>query len=495
VAHKVELAPRGLRIGGDDVPLTSGALHYFRTERKYWGKCLRAIRDLGFRAVETYVPWGVHELRRGKYDFAGGRDLGAFLDAAGKEGLYAIVRPGPHINAELAWFGFPERIVTDERMQARTARGTPVSLVVPPRGFPVPSYFSTEFRDEVRSWLTAVGEIVAPRLAPDGPVVAVQVDNEHAHFFRSGAYEGDYHPAAVARFREQTGEEPPRRFDAHAPADLAPHLAWLAFREREGVAALAAIAAMLVEAGMGGVPHFHNFPPHDPTTYDVCATEAALAFAGIDFYQGRTQYRRNRHRALYLAGSSRLPYVPELGVGSFPWGPPLTDEDSTCLLLNLLGSGVAGYNAYMLVERDRWYGSPIGPDGLVRPGLAERLRKVNQALAAAGWTGLSREAQVGVIIPRSYGRLALASSHVGPIGPAFAEWMGLSELETARESTFGLDGPVQLEQARWREAILDALGRSHVPFVIVDGSAPPERLARHSALIVPTFDFVERDLA
>ncbi len=486
----VSLRARSLDLDGRELPLVSAAMHYFRVEPRRWGRCLAAVRGLGFRAVESYVPWAVHELRPGKFDFARGRDLGAFVDAAAAEGLAVILRPGPHINAELAHFGLPARIVSDGKLQARTARGTPATLLVPPRGFAAPSYASRAFLDEVRAWYAAVAEVVARRLFPRGPVVALQVDNEHAHFFRSGAYDGDYHPDALARF----AGEPPRRFDARTVEDLAPHLAWLSFREAEAVRALAALRAMLDEVGLAGVPRYHNFPPHEPGVYDVAAAETALDFAGIDMYHPRRDLPRVRRRALYLAGSSRLPYVPEMGVGSFPWGPPLGDEDALGQLLLALMNGVAGYNAYMGVERDRWYGAPISVEGEVRPGLSDKLRALHAALDGAGWTALDRAAPIGVIVPRGYQRLALASSHLGPIGPAFGEWLGVED-GAPREDTFGFAGPVQLEQTAWRDAIVDALSRLHLPFVLVDASAPRELLAKRRALVVPTFEFLDGDLA
>src|SRR6185503_12457699 len=119
---------------------------------------------------------------------------------------------GPHCNAELTGFGFPERILRDEAMLARAAHGGPGWMPAPPRAFPVPSYASAAFREEVGAWYVAVGDVVAPRLAPDGPVVAIGVDNEAQMFFRLGAYEHDYHPDAIAAWREASGldGDPPR---------------------------------------------------------------------------------------------------------------------------------------------------------------------------------------------------------------------------------------------------------------------------------------------
>src|SRR5690606_144696 len=140
---------------------------------------------------------------RGQLDFGEVRpelDLGAFLDLAHELGLFVFLRPGPHINAELTFFGLPGRIVRDEALSARSARGTPVYLHLPPRMFPVPSFASGRFHEEASRWLTAVGTVAAPRMYPEGPIALVQVDNEPSLYFRNGAYEQDYSTEARVAF-------------------------------------------------------------------------------------------------------------------------------------------------------------------------------------------------------------------------------------------------------------------------------------------------------
>ena len=63
------LAARALQLGQQQVPLYSGAVHYFRLKPSAWRPALTALKSLGLPMVETYVPWGVHELRDGSYDF------------------------------------------------------------------------------------------------------------------------------------------------------------------------------------------------------------------------------------------------------------------------------------------------------------------------------------------------------------------------------------------------------------------------------------------
>src|SRR6266540_1615430 len=119
--QRVGLARGGIVLAGETVPLYSASVHYWRLEREVWRSAL----------IDTYVPWGVHETPAGDMDFGEGdprRDVAAFLQMVHELGLLAIVRPGPHINAELTFFGLPERIVWDPACQARSPENNPVML-------------------------------------------------------------------------------------------------------------------------------------------------------------------------------------------------------------------------------------------------------------------------------------------------------------------------------------------------------------------------------
>src|SRR5699024_6659753 len=120
----------GALVAGDErVALHSGAVHYLRLAREDFGPALEAARDAGVTMVESYVPWGVHEIAPGHFDFGQRRpsnDLAAFLAIARELGLFVFLRPGPQINAELTYFGLPRRIVQDTACWARSSQQTPV---------------------------------------------------------------------------------------------------------------------------------------------------------------------------------------------------------------------------------------------------------------------------------------------------------------------------------------------------------------------------------
>jgi beta-galactosidase len=535
----VTVGKRGLRLKTEpELPLLSGAMHYFRVPRRSWPRCLDAFLDLGLTCVESYVPWVVHERERGRFDFGEGprspqgfeRDLGAFLDACAERGLRVILRPGPHINAELTDFGYPARILGDPRCLAVGSRGNPVILPVPPRAFPVPSYASETFHREAATWLKGFGDFVLPWCWPDGPVVAVQVDNELSLFFRTGAYDQDYHPDAIALYRrflarrhpEREGTEleelePPRRFDASDRAGLARHLDWVAFKEWMVTRALSRLAGSLRVTGLDRVVLFHNFIAQRwGTPCSLAAAEETLDLAGLDVYAGKRDYAAVKHHALSLAGASRLPFVPELGCGIWPWWFGYTREDQRNVNLGLLMHGVKAFNLYMLVERDRWYGSPVGTDGQRR---AEHFEEIRRLVAAVdprntgtsdgtehqgrgtepgpelGLWALDRSVEVGILTVRDYERLCLCSALTDPYPPVVLDLLGVGTEDVApSEPTPGLDRPVAREYARVLAAAAAALDRLQVPYHHVDSELPADRLAPYRLLVVPSFAFIDAGL-
>lgn len=472
-----------------ELDLFAGEMHYWRVARGDWRRCLDRMAALGLRVVSTCVPWGEHELRAGHHDWSAERDLGAFLDCVADAGMHAIVRPGPRVSAELAYFGLPRRIVENPALRAVSGRGTPAWLPLPPRMFPVPSYAARGFQSEVRAWLAAVGEVVAPRLAPAGPVIAVQVDHQAQMFYRMGAYDLDYHPDALAWWQEMGHGEAPR---AWSEEDAERCVRWVRFKHEYTARSLAWIGRALDDAGLGGVARYHDLPPSEPSWIDLPrAGAAAGGIAGLNFHDTSHDQAACRRRALYLAGSATpLPFAPEVGLGGPPWLPPVRSaEDSRNTLLTVLSAGVRAFNLYMAVDRDRWYGAPIDNTGEVRPG-SEWLPRLLQQLAAVGWTGLRRQAPVALIGSRAEAAFASASSAVEPVTPVLLELAGLGGAGAAE---LALDERAALHR-RWLDACERALDLAQIPYDIVDERCAPDRLAGYRAVIVPTLERVDRAL-
>ncbi|XP_068216121.1 beta-galactosidase-1-like protein 2 [Palaemon carinicauda] len=167
----------GLVAEGDDFTLNdkeililSGALHYFRVHPSHWRDTLKKIRAAGMNAVETYVPWNLHEPRQNVYDFGDlGEDMSAFLDVrsfiqmAQEEDLFVILRPGPYICAEWEFGGMPSWLLRDPNMEVRTSY----------EGFktPLEVYFNN-----------LLPRLVDLQFTRGGPIIAVQIENEYGNF-------------------------------------------------------------------------------------------------------------------------------------------------------------------------------------------------------------------------------------------------------------------------------------------------------------------------
>jgi len=489
------IAARAADADAARLPFYAGAMHYWRVPPAQWGACLRQIRDLGLTLVETYVPWRVHEPTAGTYAWDGARDLARFLDAARAAGLAVVLRPGPHVNAELTSFGMPDHVLADPAVQARTASGTPVWMPTPPKMWPVPSYASAAFHARVAAWYAAVAEVVRPHLAPDGPVVALGIDNEAQMFFRLGAYDHDYHPDAVAAWRASSGltGEPPRAWD---PDDAARCISWLRWKDHYLAHALGAFGARLDDVGLAGIARFHNLPPGHHGLYDLRGIQRAIGGpVGIDAYTPRAEFGALRQRALAAVGNAApIPIAFEVGVGFFPWFPPLDAGDDPQRerdhLLSLLAAGIRGFNLFMAVERDRYYGAAIAQSGRLEPHAAW-IRTLVAALIEVDWPALRRAVALGVVDTRADARFGQASCTIDPMTPVVAELLGLGPGGAAE---LGSD-PAAITQRRWQDAITRALDLARVPYVIVDESVSEDELAGLRAVIVPTLDRLDRGIA
>ncbi|HTQ46720.1 MAG TPA: beta-galactosidase [Polyangiaceae bacterium] len=497
---RVLLHPHGLDLGdGEVLPLWAGAMHYWRHPRAEWRAGLEAMHAMGLRLVDTYVPWGVHERAPGEYDFGENDsrlDVAAFLETAHEVGLRCVLRPGPHINAELTFFGIPERVVWDPECQARTPGGHPVMLPIVPVAFPVPSYASDAFLEETTRWYRAVGKRLSHLRWPEGPIVLVQVDNEGALYFRDGAYDQDYHPDAIHAFRdflrakhrslrtlrEAWGDEtitfgtvePPRRFDAREVADLARHVDWSEFHEQLLSTAMERMAEALVDAGFDGLPTTHNLPLGESATPLNPARMTAIDLLGLDYYHHVTPaehamiLRRTTELACRCEGLERPAFGAEVGAGFPPFFSPIDPRDSIYTLVCAMAYGLRGFNLYMAVERDRWIGAPIDPHGRPRP-LADEYRKLLRAIEHTKLHTLHRRTPVRLVVPRALRRLARAMHAFGPVTPAFFNIIGAGWREAVLERDLGMGEPPVVAAEAYLRAFERALVARGVPFAYAGG--------------------------
>jgi beta-galactosidase len=504
----VRLCRAGLDLGdGHVLSLRAGAMHYFRHPPSEWAPGLDALASLGLRLVDVYVPWGQHEVEAGRFDFGESNprlDVARFLRMAAERGLKAVLRPGPHINAELTYFGLPERIVWDKECQARTPHNHPVMLPMPPLAFPVPSYASDVFHGETVRWYEAMARVLAPLCHPHGPIVLLQIDNEGALYFRDGAYDQDYHKDAIRLFREFVrakyatrqalaeawgdveagGAEPlfsqilpPQRFVAETVDELPRHIDWMEFHEHLLGHAMQRFATCLRGLGFDGVPTMHNFPIGEVATpLNAARMTGAIDLVALDYYHRATPsehltiLRRTTDLSARSDGAGVPAYGAEVGAGFPPFFAPIDEADSIYTLLAALAYGLRGYCLYMAVERDRWVGAPIDPHGHRRP-LADAYEALNRALDATHFHELRRRAPVRLVVPRSLRRLARATHAFGPLTPALFNVLGAGFRESCLEDDFGLGAPPTIVGEAYIRAFERALTARGVPFAYAGGES------------------------
>jgi beta-galactosidase len=477
-------------------------MHYFHHPPSEWGPGLDAIVSMGLGLVDVYVPWGKHEVEKGRFDFGEKNprlDVARFVRMAGERGLAAVLRPGPHINAELTRFGLPERVIWDRECQARTPRNHPVMLPIPPLAFPVPSYASDAFHEETARWYEAMAGALAPLCHPHGPIALVQVDNEGALYFRDGPYDQDYHPDAMKLLREFLRDKyessralaeawgqpgltfsramPPERFDAKTADDLARHIDWMEFHEYLLARAMQRFSTSLRALGFAGIPTMHNFPLGEvATALNAARMTDAIDLVALDYYHHATPgehmsiLRRTTALSARTEGRGVPAYGAEVGAGYPPFFAPMDEADSLYTLLAALAYGLRGYCLYMAVERDRWIGAPVDPHGRRRP-LADDYEALSKALDATRFHELARRAPVRLVVPRSLQRLARASHAFGPLTPALFNILGAGFRETCLEDDLGWGAPPTIEGETFIRAFERALTTRGVPYAYAGGES------------------------
>ena len=157
------IAPDKLYLDGEEFYLASGDFHYFRTMQGGWRHRLRLMKAFGLTAVQTYVPWNLHEPEIGEFHFEGRLDLRRFIEMCGEEGLYVMLRPSPYICSECDYGGLPYFLMREPGMCPRTT--------------------DEAFMAHYRRYFARLCEEFVPLLSTNGgPIIAVALENEYGSF-------------------------------------------------------------------------------------------------------------------------------------------------------------------------------------------------------------------------------------------------------------------------------------------------------------------------
>ena len=513
---------------GAPMRLYSGEINYWRIERADWERVLDSLVDTHATAVTLYMPWEAHEIEPGRFDFGEidpRLDVDAFMTMAGNRGLDIIARPGPQINAEMTWFGYPRRLLERDDLHMRNAAGGRTVLTQVPKPIPALSYANEDFFTEAASWLDAICAILVRHAHPRGRLVAAQVDNEMAYFFNVNAWAADFSDASLEQYREFLADkyadvatlnavygtthqsfaaiDAPRRYSGTGTVDIPRLSDWSEYREHYLVRSVGRLATMMRERGLTTIPLFHNYPhPLNPgsaasgftTPFDLMGLEREVDFVGFDMYSRKQLYDHVKTVVSYVAGSSRFPFAPELIGGSWPWyQQPGDPADEEFVVKAAVMHGLKGFSRYMMVERDRWLGSPIRRDGEPYEAGADVARSANDLVAENAFADLRRHADVLLLADRDYDRLAASSVLVSFPGDFLESPTGFSEYPndlTVSEDSLGLAQPVQFEKSHRFTAYYQALTAADVSFLLSDTTIDPQRWSNYAAVVLSTYEYL-----
>lgn len=148
--------------------LVSGDIHYFRIYPGGLERRLKLMKDFGLTAVQTYVPWNLHEPEKGNFNFEGLCDLKGFLKSCAKLDLKVLLRPSPYICAEWDFGGFPHWLMHEEM----TLRSSDENYI-----------------KNVKEYYERLCKEFVPYLSTNGgPIIMVGLENEYGSYGNDTKY-------------------------------------------------------------------------------------------------------------------------------------------------------------------------------------------------------------------------------------------------------------------------------------------------------------------
>lgn len=135
-----------------------GEYHFVRDSRENWYRELCKMKAGGITIVATYLFWIYHEEIENEFDFAGDRDICAFIEAAKRAGMDVVLRIGPWAHGECRNGGFPDWLINK-----------PYKL----------RDNNDEYMEKARIWYEKIYEQVKGHFYKDGGnIIGVQIENE-----------------------------------------------------------------------------------------------------------------------------------------------------------------------------------------------------------------------------------------------------------------------------------------------------------------------------
>ena len=214
----------------------------------------------------------------------------------------------------------------------------------------------------------------------------------------------------------------------------------------------------------------------------------------MNCYCNKEQYRTVATRARFLTGTTRLPFVPEFGCGLWSHHQrTFTPEEHEFVTLSAYMNGLKAINFYMLVERERWQGSPITRHGDFRPTYAPFYERLGLFLKKYPLWEFERQRDALLLLNYDIGRhvAALSTLHV-----AHADLLGLPDELFDVEIDLGLRWDPRAESdpnqpGSWLGQIGRELLSRSVDFDIADTHTDPARFGLYRVIYLQSVDFMD----
>lgn len=391
---------------------SSGEIHYFRASKSGWRKRLRLLKSSGSRTVATYIPWRIHEPQEGVFCFNCGdgiTDLTDFLEAAKKEDMLVILRPGPYSYSELMADGLPDWLVENyPEILAHRKDGTAIH-------YTAASYLHPVFVEKTKRWYKEVCKYIRPYLKSNGGnVITVQLDNESAgiHVWRDsldyncdtielGKKDGRYCKFLKKRFSSVNelnrlyGTEC-NSFEEFDPRQTAKDQICACRIDNDyGIfysemlsEYMQLLAGLAAENGID-VPFCHNSGNIGITAFFRESVKDMPLLLGCDHYWNLNpqwpqnnptpqKFMENLFSCRMLEAMGFPAWIPEFQYGNICQWPSISAADLECSLFAHLAFGMKGHNGYVFAGGDNpsghgWsckvydYSAPVSADGKKRP--------------------------------------------------------------------------------------------------------------------------------
>ncbi len=428
----LNLQKNKILIGKEEYFLNSAEIHYFRVSKKYWSVCFERIKKAGFRIIATAVPWNLHEISMGEFEFAGEtdsrRDLVVFLELAREFGFKVVLKIGPYIGAEWENGGYPYFVLGNPDLIAKDIQGNSVSLSEQKEfsKVPLPSFNHPSFKNHCKRYINALGNVLKNYIYPKGPVIIIQLGRKTGMNYFIDPFQLDYnidttrnlYPAFLKekykeikilnseyQIKSKNFEEvsPPTAQKIKKQPELLKFMDWIEFKSG------------LVSTYLLNLKEFFTSSQIIPLFFtDIFWEDGFLSssewpslqkeniFAGLELNWFRNYSEYTWHIRSFT-GSASFPWSIEFANGASAQIPeekkkylPVRTQETRFMLITSLAMGIKGFNHTMFVERSNWYGSPLAEDGTIQEGY-ELIKNFNLLLERIDLRALESVAQINLL--------------------------------------------------------------------------------------------------